>query len=98
MAGLFFAYSFIYESLGNGDWLPSLVAGHHIFHRMLADSRLGYQLAFANITTHTFLEIDLMSANRASRATVFTHLAYFAMLDALDTKWREKGSNAECSS
>ena len=98
MAGLFVAYSFIYKSLGNGDWRPSLVAGHHIFHRMLADSCLGYQLAFANITTHTFLEIDLMSANRASRATVFTHLAHFALLNALNTKWREKGSNAERSS
>jgi hypothetical protein len=92
------ACGFVYKELSNCDWRPGLVTSHHIFNRVLADSCLGYQLAFANITTHTFLEIDLMSANRASRATVFTHLAYFAMLDALDTKWREKGSNAECSS
>ena len=81
---------FVYKELSNGDWRPGLVARQYIFNRVLADSRLGYQLAFANITTHAFLEVDLISANRASWATVFTDLAHFALLNALDTKWRKK--------
>ena len=62
---------------------------------MFADSSLRNQLAFADVATYTFLEVDSRASNRAGGATLLADLAHFALLYPLDAERREKRSHAQ---